>query len=124
MLKLPEREWHTVCADFCGPYPSGDYLLVVIDEYSRFPVVERVTSTSARAVIPIFHKIFTDYGLVEKVKTDNGPPFQSFEFRKFLEYYGVEHRKITTLWPQANGLAENFMKPLNKAIKAATGNVS
>ena len=34
----------------CVPYPSGDYCLVVLDEYSRFPVVELVRSTSARSV--------------------------------------------------------------------------
>ena len=49
-----------------------------------------------------------------------GPPFQSYEFRQFMEYCGIRHRRITPLWPRANAQAENFMKPLNKAIKAAT----
>ena len=26
--------------DFCGPLPSGEYLVVIVDEYSRFPIVE------------------------------------------------------------------------------------
>ena len=26
--------------DLCGPFPSGDYLLVVIDDFSRYPEVE------------------------------------------------------------------------------------
>ena len=38
--------------DFLGPRPSGEYLMVVIDEYSRFPEVEIVTTTSARSTIP------------------------------------------------------------------------
>ena len=37
MSKLPEGPWQHVDIDFCGPFPSGDYLLVAIDEYSRFP---------------------------------------------------------------------------------------
>ena len=31
----------------------------------------------------------------------------------------IDHRKITPLWPQANSEAENFMKPLTKAIRLA-----
>ena len=52
------------------------------------------------------------------VKSDNGPPFTSHEFREFMEECGIQHQKITPLWPQANSEAENFMKPLTKAIRA------
>ena len=33
MSPLPPDPWHT---DFCGPFPTGEYLLVTIDAYSRF----------------------------------------------------------------------------------------
>nr|XP_039266337.1 uncharacterized protein K02A2.6-like [Styela clava] len=120
MSELPRAVWKSLSADFCGPYPSGDYLLVVIDNYSRFPVVELVKSTSARSVIPIFDKIFATHGFCEVLKTDNGTPFQSHEFKRFMDYCGIHHQKITPLWPRGNAQAENFMKPLNKAIKTAT----
>lgn len=32
---------------------------------------------------------------------------------------GILYRTVTPLWPQANGEAESFRKPLNKAIRAA-----
>ena len=32
---------------------------------------------------------------------------------------GIEHRRVTPLWPQANSEAESFMKPLTKAIRSA-----
>ena len=38
--------------DFWGPLPNGEHMLVIIDEYSRYPEVEFVQSTSAEAVIP------------------------------------------------------------------------
>lgn len=119
MSELPDRKWQCLSADFGGPYPSGHYCLVIIDEYSRFPVVEIIKSTSAKTVIPVLDKVFSTFGIPEVIKTDNGPPFQSHEMRAFMKQYGIKHRKITPLWPRANAQAEGFMKPLNKAIKAA-----
>jgi len=71
MSQLPDKAWQSLCADFCGPYPSGYYCLVVLDEYSRFPAVELVRSTSARSVIPVFDKIFATHRMPETLKTDN-----------------------------------------------------
>ena len=31
---------------------------------------------------------------------------------------GVYHQKFTPLWPQANAEAENFMRPLTKAVRS------
>ena len=50
---------------------------------------------------------------------DNGPPFNSDEIKRFMSENGIRHQRITPLWPKANSEAENFMKPLGKAIRAA-----
>ena len=81
MSALPSGPWHHVAADFYGPLPSGQTLMVVIDEYSRFVEVETVSSTSAAAVIPKLDKIFATHGIPELLKTDNGPPFTSHAFK-------------------------------------------
>ncbi len=57
MTDMPKGPWETVHLDFYGPLPSGDYLLVVIDRYSRFPEVEIVKSTKASIVVPKWDKI-------------------------------------------------------------------
>ena len=45
--------WQSLAINFYGPVPcSGQYLLVVIDTYSKFPEVEIIKSTSAKACIP------------------------------------------------------------------------
>ena len=46
--QLPNGPWESLAVDYYGPLPSGDYVLVVIDEYSRFPEIEFTTSTSAK----------------------------------------------------------------------------
>ena len=36
-----------------------------------------------------------------------------------MSSFGIHHRKITPLWPEANGKAERFMATLNKTIHAS-----
>ena len=119
MTKLPSKPWSHVSADFYGPLPTGEYVLVLMDDHSRFPIAEVITSTSAKAVIPKLDNVFATFGIPDELKTDNGPPFQSYEFAQLADYLGFHHRRITPLWPRANGEAEQFMKPLGKAIKTA-----
>ena len=119
MTKLPDAPWQEVAADFVGPFPSGELLLVVIDEFSRFPEVEIINSTSAKTVIPKLDNIFSRQGVPCVLKTDNGPPFNSSEFEQFANYLGFKHRKVTPYWPKANGEAERFMRTLEKSIRTA-----
>ena len=41
---------------------AGHYVLVVIDDYSRFPEVAIVHSTSVKAVLPKLNRAFATYG--------------------------------------------------------------
>ena len=75
VTKIPSAPWQEVAIDFAGPFPSGDYITVVIDEFSRFPEVELLTSTSAKAVIPKLDAIFVRKGVADILRSDNGPPF-------------------------------------------------
>ena len=74
MTPLPNEPWEQVSIDFCEV--AGYYFLVVIDDYSRFPEMEIVHSTSAKAVIPKLDRIFAAYGVPQVVKSDNGPPLK------------------------------------------------
>jgi len=65
--------------------------MVVTDEFSRFPEVETLTSTSARVVIPKLDAIFARQGIPDVLKSDNGPPFNGREFQNFADYLGFKH---------------------------------
>ena len=91
MSPLPLGPWHELSVDFCGPFPSGDYLLVVTEDFSRYPEVEILRSTSAKAVIPHLDSIFARQGIPEVVRTDNGPPFNSENFKMFASQLGFTH---------------------------------
>jgi hypothetical protein len=119
MSEMPSGPWMDLSADFCGPLPSGDYLFVIIDEYSRYPVVEIIKSVSAHAVIPVLDKVLSCFMTPKTIKTDNGSPFNSYAFKEYAASSGFHHRRITPHWPRANAQAESFNKPMMKTIRAA-----
>ena len=96
---MPESAWIEVATDFHGPLSNGDYLMVIVDEFSRFPIVKIIKSTGAEDVIPILKETFNLFGIPKSLKTDNGPPFQGHKLAKFLESEGVKHREITKIAP-------------------------
>ena len=77
-------------------------------------------STAANAVIPKLDRIFAAYGVPEVVKTDNGPSFNEHKFAQLADYLGFVFRKVTPLWPEANGEIERFMKSFGKVLRTTT----
>jgi hypothetical protein len=55
--ELASRLWEVISCDFMGPLPSKHHLLVVMDYYSYFPLVEVVTYTTAEVLIQHLKKI-------------------------------------------------------------------
>ena len=119
MTPLPAETMEKISTDFYGPLPTGEYLLLVTCKYSRFPFIEMVTSTAAKAVIPKFEKLFSEFGYPMEITAYNGPPFRSQEFKEYAAECGFTVRNITPAEPKANGQAERFMKNIAKAIQTA-----
>ena len=119
MFPLPPEPWHTVHMDFCGPFPTGEYLFVIINAYSWFPEVDIVHSTSASAIIPRMDRVFCTHANPHIVRSDNGPPFTSDKIKKYMEENGIKYCRTAPLWSHANSEVENFMKPLTKAACSA-----
>ncbi|XP_045160783.1 uncharacterized protein K02A2.6 [Mercenaria mercenaria] len=108
MSELPSGPWQDLSADFYGPLPSEEYLFVITDEYSRYPMVEVVKSVSSSRVIPILDKTLSEFGMVKTIKTDNGSPFNSDSFRQFAAYSGFTHRRVTPRWPKAKSQSRSI----------------
>ena len=102
------------CYWLCGPFPTGELALVIVDEYSRYPKLEIVTSTSMSAILPKLEKIFAIHRIPDLVKSGNGPPFDSHAFEDYAKEKGFIHKPVTPLWPEANQI-ERFVQPLVKS---------
>ena len=117
MTTMPDEPWTDVSIDLYGPFGAKQHLLVLVDEHSRYPVVKKVSTTAAHAVIPAMEEVFALLGVPARVKSDNGPPFDSAQFRQFADSLGFRHHRITPLWPRANATCERFMPNLGAVMR-------
>ncbi|XP_048590584.1 uncharacterized protein LOC116613084 isoform X1 [Nematostella vectensis] len=116
--ELPEEPWEDLATDLTE-IPGGNHLLVVVDNYSRWPEVVLLKKTDAPHVITALEGIFRTHGIPYTVRSDNGPPFASKEFENFLEFLGIEHKKGIPYWPQSNGEVERCNRTILKVIRIA-----
>ena len=116
---LPNGPWQDLAIDLLGPLPSGDSVLVVVDYYSRYYEIDIMGSTKSDKIVESLEKMFATHGLPLSITSDNGPQFISETVEQYFVDNGVEHRKITPLWPQANGEVERQNRSLLKRMKIA-----
>ena len=121
--KAPPRVWSHLDADHWGPTGDGKYILVVMDETSKYADAAVVSSTSAEPNIEAFDRMFSTHGYPEKLKTDGGPPFNgkdNHQLQKYFMWAGIQHKTtVSADDPEANGLAEAFMKHIQKVWHTA-----
>lgn len=89
--EFPAQPWTDIAADFLGPLPDGQYLLVVVDYYSRFMEVCEMQSITASKTILELSTIFSRYGLPVTLRVDNGPQFSERckELVEFCDENGI-----------------------------------
>ena len=119
----PDEPWQKLGADHWGPTPDGKYLIVVIDRLSKYPEVEIVNSTNADTNVKVLDDIFSRHGFPQTLRTDNGPPWngnKSHLMQKYLKWCGIKHDPTISAYdPEANGLAESYMKVCQKIYHTA-----
>ena len=114
----PEEPWQELAADHWGPTRGGKDLLVVVHRLTRYLEVEVVSGTAGEDNIAAFESIFARHGNPELVITDNGPPFNGGPdhiLQRYFRQEGIRHKPTESADdPEANGLAEAFMKHAKK----------
>ena len=61
--------------------------------------------------------IFSRYGIPEKVKSDNGLPFNSSEYLQFANEWGFEVSHSSPKYPQSNGEVERAVQTVKRLLK-------
>jgi putative transposase len=128
----PNALW---CADYKGEFMLGNrrycYPLTITDFASRYLLTcEALSTTQEQFAFTVFERTFKEYGLPERMRTDNGVPFASahalYGLSKLSVWWlrlGIQIERIQPGHPQQNGRHERMHLTLKKeATKPAAPN--
>jgi transposase InsO family protein len=112
----PNRVW---CADFKGWFRTGDGEridpLTISDAYSRYLLrCQAVQKTNTGHVQAVFEAAFREYGLPERIRTDNGAPFATRALAGLSRLavwwmkLGIVPERIEAGHPEQNGRHERM----------------
>ena len=106
----PERPWQHLGADFMS-FDGSEYL-VIVDYYSKMPIVQKMPTSQCNAARTIAHlkELFAEHGIPESIRSDNGPQFSSHLFKEFAEEWNFTHHTSSPTNPRSNGQAESAVK--------------
>ena len=57
---MPEHPWEYISCDFYGPTHRGEYILVVVDVYSRFLIIRYVKGPNSESTIRAMDNILAE----------------------------------------------------------------
>ncbi|GJQ92965.1 retrovirus-related pol polyprotein from transposon TNT 1-94 [Tanacetum coccineum] len=116
---------HTLHMDLCGPMRvqsinGKKYILVIVDDYSRFTWVKFLRSKDETPAFVINLLKQLQVGLnktVRFVRTDNGTEFVNKDLIDYYENVGITHEKTVPRTPQQNGVVERRNRTLVEAAR-------
>ena len=84
---------------------NGNSYVLVCDYFSKFPFLYRA-KTSFWSLRDHLTDLFSVEGYPDEIVSDNGPPFSSKEFARFLSGLGIKHTTSSPGYPCSNGFIE------------------
>ena len=118
----PLGAWHTVAVDVMGPLPQTrrgkKYILVITDYLTRYVLAVAIPNQTAKTTAEVLVEKFMEYGLPERLITDNGGNFRSELVKEVCRRLGVTQLFTTPYHPQFDGLCERFNRTLASMLRA------
>lgn len=115
--EVPEYPWLKVGIDFKNL--GKDDFIVIADYFSKFVIVNKLSSKTATSVISALKNIFAINGIPLEIFSDNGPPFNSREFKDFAEKYDITLTTSSPHYPRSNGLVERHIQTVKSLLTKA-----
>lgn len=120
IITAPNQVWS---ADFKGHFKTRDghycYPLTVTDNFSRYLLgCQALLTTSCADAKPVFRRLFQEFGLPQRMRTDNGVPFATVSLARlstlsaWFVRLGIMPELIEPGKPQQNGRHERMHRTL------------
>ncbi|CAI6358840.1 unnamed protein product [Macrosiphum euphorbiae] len=104
------RPFQTIHLDHLGPFETtitkNKYLLVLVDNLTKYTMLYPCKTTNAAAVVRVLDKFCSERGIPDRIITDRGTCFTANAFGKFCSDREIRHTLNSTRHPQANGQVE------------------
>ena len=110
---IPEGPWRKLGMDYFN-FDGNSYVLVC-DYFSKFPFLYRA-KTSFWSLRNHLIELFSVKGYPDEIVSDNGPPFSSKEFAKFLSGLDIKHTTSSPGYPCSNGFIEHHIQMVKNML--------
>ena len=114
---IPEGPWGKLGIDYFA-FDGNSYVLIC-DYFSKFPFLYRA-KTSFWSLRDRLIDLFSIEGYPDEIVSDNGPPFQSKEFAKFLSGLGIKHTTSSPGYPCSNGFIERHIQTVKNMLSKSS----
>lgn len=115
---------HTYHIDHMGPLESTPknykYILAVIDAFTKFVWLYPTKTTTTKEVIQKLDLQKSIFGNPSWIISDRGTAFTSAEFEDYCQQEKIQHAKITTGLPRANGQIERINRTIIPVLAKMT----
>ena len=110
---IPEGPWRKIGMDYFNF--NGNSYVLICDYFSKFPFLYKA-KTSFWSLRDHLIDLFSIEGYPDEIVSDNGPPFQSKEFAKFLSGLGIKHTTSSPGYPHSNGFIERHIQTVKNML--------
>ena len=114
---LPTRPWEELGTDVFEF--NGKKYLMIVDYYSRFPVIRLLSDMSSHTVCNHFTSVLAEYGLPTTIISDFGSQYVNERFKTKCQQRGITLCFSSLYHHQANSLAERTVGTCKSLLRKA-----